>query len=193
MNGSRSRSQKIGARLRIWALLPLMILIPEHRSPVYAQDKCENAIQKANGHIARAYFEDAIELLLHCQPQLKDLDEKLEALRLLGLAYVGQNYLEHAKKTVYKLLDLAPDWEPDPDQNPPQFIKIVNVVKQQKQEAQKVPTTNVPGETDEQKKKGGGKKWLLIAGGGAVAAALTIALISGGGGDNRLPGPPAFP
>jgi len=186
MNSEKPPRCKKMANLKIWAFIFSALLLLTN---VSAQDKCDNALEEASQKIRRGQFDDVIQLLLRCQPELADLNDKLEGLRLLGRAYAGLNYYERAKKTIYQLLELAPDWEPDPLRNPQLFLQIVDRVKQQKlEEEEKTRQEAQKGES-----KGGKKKWFFILGGGAAAAVLTVALVSGGGGEKRLPGPPQFP
>ena len=173
-------------------------------SPAQVREKCDTAIPDAEQKYNTGRFDEAISILENCLPG--DFTEKKrgEAYRVLALAYVGKDYLEQARKAVKKLLELVPDWEPDPIQDPPQFQRMVEEMKQtmetQKQEQPPVEEEQIieiPAEPQQlpTAKKGGSRKFLFIGGGVAVAGALVIALAAGGGGDggNRLPNPPPIP
>jgi len=174
-------------------------------SPAQAQEKCDTAIPDAEKKYNAGRFDEAISILENCLPGDFTEKDRGEAYRVLALAYVGKDYLEQAREAVKKLLELVPDWEPDPIQDPPQFQRMVEEMKQkmktQKQEEPPVEEEQlieIPAEPPQQlpsAKKGQSRKFLFIGGGVAVAGALVIALVAGGGGDggNRLPNPPPIP
>ena len=172
-------------------------------SPAQAQEKCDTAIPDAEKKYNAGRFDEAISILENCLPGGFTEKERGKAYRIIALAYVGKDYLEQARKAVKKLLELVPDWEPDPIQDPPQFQRMVEEMKQkmktQKQEQPPVEEEQIieiPAEPQQllTAKKGGSKKFLFIGGGVAVAGALVVALVAGGGGGgNRLPKPPDLP
>ena len=183
-------------------------------SPAQAQEKCDTAIPDAEKKYNTGRFDEAISILESCLPGDFTEKEKGEAYRIIALAYHAKDYLEQARTAVKKLLELVPDWEPDPIQDPPQFQRMVEEMKQ-KMETQKQPQEQppveeeqlmeIPAEPPQQlptAKKGGSKKFLFIGGGVAIAGALVVVLVAGGGagagdggggGGNRLPFPPPLP
>ncbi|HMB93612.1 MAG TPA: FlgD immunoglobulin-like domain containing protein, partial [Rhodothermales bacterium] len=79
------------------------------------------------------------------------------------------------------LLRVAPDYEPDRDQDPPPFIDLVSEVKREIRQAPR----REPEEPGVAAKEGGGvSKWLLIGGGVVLAGAVAVLLASGGGDDD---------
>lgn len=172
-------------------------------SPAQAQEKCDTAIPDAEKKYNAGRFDEAISILENCLPGGFTEKERGKGYRVLALSYVGKDYLEQARMAVKKLLELVPDWEPDPIQDPPQFQRMVEEMKQkmktQKQEQPPVEEEQIieiPAEPQQlpTAKKGGSKKFLFIGGGVAVAVALIVALVAGGGGGgNRLPKPPDLP
>lgn len=159
-----------------------------------AQEKCEKQLADAEQKYFTGRFDEAVNLAGLCLTDGGPSDvERLRAYRLIGLSYIAKDYLEQAKNAVEKLLKLVPTFEPDPNQDPPEFTRMVIEMKQaisaqQKEEQQAAPVE--PKETVQPVKKSGSKKWLWIGGGvGAVVAAVIIA---GSGGDDKPPVVPAF-
>ena len=120
---------------------------------------------------------------------------------------MSQNLESEAKNAVRKLLELVPDYSPDPSRDKPTFIKLVEEVKQEqlaleaiKEEetprVEPIPRTErepedlseiIPGE-----KEGSAKKWLIIGGVGVVGAVVGFLALSGGGGNGDVV-PPVDP
>jgi len=182
-----SRNRRL-AFLGLAALLVLFAFAPWAR----AQDKCAEQMAQAEKEYTNGNFDTTINLLTACldagqftQP------EKQRAYKLLGLAYIGKDYVDQAKTAVWRLLELVPKYEPDPAQDPPGFTNLV-------QEMKKELATKKEEKKAETGKKGKSKKWLWIGGGVAVGVGAAVAL-GGGGGETTppvsrlLPGPPAIP
>ena len=96
----------------------------------------------------------------------------------MTLSYLAEDFDNEARVAVKKLLDLNPNFEPDPTQNDARFIKQVEEEKEIRAQ-----------------KKSKRKKWFFI-GGGVVLAWVTTAIITAVGGGTpreRLPDPPVFP
>jgi len=179
---------------RLAILGPAALLILLGSAPfAAAQEKCPEQIAKAEQAYINGSFDEAIVLLTTCLEagQLNPA-EKLRVYKLLGLAYIGKDYVEQAQSAIRKLLELVPQYEPDPAQDPPGFANMVQEMKKAiaAQKQQKEPAAV---------KKGGKKKWLWI-GGGVVAAGVTVVALSGGGGEEGpapasrlLPNPPDLP
>jgi hypothetical protein len=183
-------------------VLPLLSLLST--APLRAQSDCAALLKDAEDKYFDGRFDDAVDLATRClsRENLSDT-EKLRGYRIVSLAYIAKGYQEQARDAVRKLLELAPNYEPDPDQELPQFTNLVKMVKQAIQDMQKQqppPETKPPKEKEESGKKGGGTKWLLI-GGGAVAAGVAVLVLGGGGGNGgppivtptTLPTPPPLP
>jgi hypothetical protein len=62
--------------------------------------------------------------------------KKDQAYKIIAQAYLAQDSLDQAKKTIQTLLMIIPDFEPNSIQDPPSFA---NLVKEIKQELQKLP------------------------------------------------------
>jgi len=173
---------------------PLALLVLLASAPLgQAQGKCAEQMAQAEKEYTNGNFDATINLLTACLDagQLTQ-PEKQRAYKLLGLAYIGKDYVDQAKTAVWKLLELVPKYEPDPAQDPPGFTNLV-------QEMKKEIATKKEEKKLEAGKKSKSKKWLWIGGGVAVGVGAAVAL-SGGGGEavtpptsRLLPGPPAIP
>jgi tetratricopeptide (TPR) repeat protein len=178
----------------------LLTPLPGTVSQVFAQGKCSQELNDAEQKYNTGRFDEAIESITKClgKPGITE-DEKMRAYRLLGLAYIAKDYLEDAKTAVKKLLDMVPNYQSDPVQDPPPFTKMVEEVKEQKQTQKEKPAPVVPPVTKPQEEKGGSKKWYYIGGGVLAAGVITGIILSSGGDGNGpeplqpLPGPPSVP
>lgn len=180
--------------------MPVPVLIGSGQAQ--AQSVCEKQLANAEQLYNTGRFDDAIGVITEClgKPGLSE-NEKMKAYRLLGLSYIAKDYLEDARTAVKKLLDMVPNYQSDPVQDPPPFTKLVEEVKEEQQE----PEPEVKKEEDlkkmtqTQEPKKSNKKWYYI-GGGVVAAGVLVAILASGGGNGEetptskaLPGPPTLP
>ncbi len=167
-----------------------------------AQEKCEKQLADAERKYFTGRFDEAINLAGLCLTDGGPSDaERLRAYRLIGLSYIAKDYLEQAKNAVEKLLKLVPTFEPDPNQDPPEFARMVIEMKQaisaQQKTEEQPPAPVEPTEPVQPAKKGGSKKWLWIGGGVGVVVAAVI--FAGSRGDKPpdtpvlLPEPPPLP
>jgi hypothetical protein len=201
INSIKNYSLTATVILVIWGIL--VTPIPNLIKVVSAQTDgvCEQQLTQAEEEYNTGRFDQAIGLITEClgNPGISE-HEKMRAYRLLGLAYIAKDYLEDAKTAVKKLLDMVPNYQSDPVQDPPPFTKLVEEVKEQKQsEEQEIkPTDELSQLTQLEEEKGSKKKWYII-GGGVAAAGIIVAIIAGGGGNGNgetiqpLPGPPNVP
>jgi hypothetical protein len=174
------------------------------------QDKCGDILKQAESKYEEGLLDETIALVNRCLDQKGlSLEESENAYKLLGKAYHAKGLLVQSKENLKKLLELIPNWRPNPDLETPSFVQLAEeVIKEmeaQKPQPQPQPEPTQPPKKEEEKpaapaqprKKGGSTKWFLI-GGGAVAAGVAVALAGGGGGGggaggNRLPDPPPLP
>lgn len=168
----------------------------------HAQADCEALLKEADQKIYTGFFDDALDMVDRClaQPGLPD-STKARAYRLKALAYDGKNYLGQAKDAIRELLRLAPDYMPDPIQDPPSYRGLVDQVREEAKKLQPPPVPRPREEVAPPRKKSN-KKWFII-GGGVVGAAAIAALTLGGRDDDGngtgitppppLPPPPDLP
>jgi tetratricopeptide (TPR) repeat protein len=174
-------------------LLLVALLFSLATVPAAAQNACEEELRQAQEHYEFGRFERAITLLNRCLergdvPQ----DERERAYRLIGLSYLGQDVLEQARENVRQLLRIAPNYQPNPVQDPPPFRELVAQERQRMGLDQAARDDDPPSEPVADDDGGIGiGKWLLIGGGVVVAAAAAVLLLSGGDDDDGddPPGP----
>lgn len=150
------------------------------------QEPCKTTLEEAEDEYDFDRFARAIALLEQCLKEaggFKDEILRLRAYKITALSYIALDDSIHARGTADKILDLRPDYnprlDPDSDQDPPLFARLVNEIKKERREA------------EQRRKKwkrlkrigmiGGGA--LLIGGGTAAYLLLTKK-------DEPLPEPP---
>jgi tetratricopeptide (TPR) repeat protein len=196
-------THKIITRTFALALMGLLFFLSLSAEVAQAQEDCPAKLTQAENAYTNGRFDEAIDLLSECVNKGKlSRAEEQRALKLLGLAFLAKDYVEQAKNTIQKLLELVPGYEPDPDQDPPVFTNMVKQMKEEarRKEQEKKPLEPAPKQP-EVKKKGGGRKLLLIGGAAAVGIGAALALGGGGGGgtmpppstNQTLPTPPPLP
>jgi tetratricopeptide (TPR) repeat protein len=156
-----------------------------------AQENCDSLLREAEKKYNEGYFDVAIELLNRCLDKKNvSRQQKAEAYKLLGKAYISKAVLEEAKNAFLNMLEQNPQATLDPSTETPDVYKVFKEVKDAFEKKQVEPMP--PAEA----KKGSGKKWLWIGGGGAAVALAAILIFSGDGdGDDEgsLPGPEGRP
>jgi len=157
------------------------------------QEKCVALLKEAEEKYTDGQLDETIALVNRCLDQdgLR-LEESEQAYKLLGKTYHAKGLLAQSKENLHKLLELIPNWRPDPNLETPSFLRLVDeVIKEMKSTEE--PKKEEP-KVEPPVKKGGGKKFLFIGGVGAAAAAAVVFLLgSGGGAAQRLPEPPPLP
>jgi len=187
-------------------------VITQRAAVAQATVNCEEELQEADKNWRTGNFDAAISILSNClgKEGLAE-SERLKAYRLLGLVYISQDYLNDAKKAVEKLLDLVPDYEPDPVQDPPMFAKLVAELKEARMKAEEKPVEiQEPEKTEEsaetlqpdedyltelvrEEEKGSSTKWWLLGGGISLVGGVAALVLLGGNGDKPLAAPPGLP
>lgn len=103
----------------------LLVLLASFAVPVAAQN-CDTALEDAGEQYRAGYFDEAIELLTNClERNAFDAGERRRVYRLLGLSYIGKDREQDARAAVRALLEVAPDYQPDPALDPPPFVALV--------------------------------------------------------------------
>lgn len=158
-------------------------------------DDCKTLLNQAEEKYNTGRFDEAIDMITKCLDSADITQEsKMRAYRLLGLTYIAKDYLVEAKKAVDKLLELVPNYQADPIQDPPPYVNLV--------EEQKAVQKTEPAEQPESKKEDeeNNNLWYYIGGGIVAVAVAVVLLVSGGGGDDGgsssqsdLPAPPDLP
>jgi hypothetical protein len=130
------------------------------------------------------------------------LAERERCYLLLGKTHHAQSLLDSARTYLRKLLELIPNWRPDPENDSPSFQTLAEeVIKEHEAAKQAAPQQEVkpavPQKTEPESKalSRGNKKWWWI-GGGALAAGTAAAFLISRGNENApapLPDPPEVP
>lgn len=183
-------------RLLLIVTLALSIEVVLGPQRVFAQIACDDAYLQAEDEYREGAFRNAITLLAPCVDTFESgTDRDREAHRLLALAYLRSDELDEARLVIVEMFARNPRYEADPIADPPAFVSLVNLVREE---------VGVQSRADD--RPGGGSErpvwyrsprtWLYAAGGIVVGTAAIIAIGGGGGGNGNapsLPVPPAFP
>jgi tetratricopeptide (TPR) repeat protein len=167
--------------LRSGLLLLVLVLLPALAPTATAQSVCAEELRQAQEHYEFGRFDRAITLLNRCLER-DDLpqDERERAYRLIGLSYLGKDVLEQARENVRQLLRIAPNYQPNPAQDPPPFRELIAQERQRLGLDRAARDDEPPARPEAEDGGGGITKWLLIGGGVVVAAAAAVLLLSGG-------------
>ena len=114
-------------------LILVIIPIPLKSSQAIAQvdDSCEKMLNEAEVEYNDGLWFEAIKLIEQClnEPNITEV-EKGTAYRLLGLVYIAEELEKEANDAVRNLLILVPNYQIDPDRDPPQLKRIIDDVSQ---------------------------------------------------------------
>lgn len=184
---------KLFVYIVVWSLLVTSVVTPTGFTFAQAQVSGPEKIKEAEELYTIGRFDEAIKILTEVLER-KDIsdDLKLRAYRLLGLSYIAKDFLEDARTAIRKLLDMVPHYMPDPVQDPPPFTRMVEEVKQKRDEEIDDEFISLIPE----KEKSNKTMWMIIGGSAVVAGVLVAVLVSGGGngaGTHPLPEPPDLP
>ena len=168
---------------------------------VYAQNQqeappCDSLVTEAQDRYLNGAYDEAIQQVSLCLDRSDvKADVAVRAYRLMSLAYLRQDELDAAREAIVNLLGVAPEYEPDPVQDPPTYVSMVAIVKQEIQ-PEGAPTEEAEDSPGFFRRT---STWVvlsttLVAGG--VTAFLTLGGSGGGGGGGgtaTLPPPPGTP
>jgi hypothetical protein len=139
-------------------------------------DPCQTEYEKARELYLSAEFEPAIGLLETCldAATLRDTT-KARMYRMLAFSYLGSGDEEKARLAVENLLDNDPGYEPDPTRDRPDFIRLIQNVRAERNQL-----------TATEDNDRGWVRWVVGA-----AAVVTLGVLAavlggrgGGGGDD---------
>ncbi len=173
---------------RFCLILPLLCLVTVSAPTAQAQiqDPCKTTLEEAEDEYDFDRFARVIALLEQCLKLADGFGDevlRLRAYKITALSYIALDDSLHARETVDKILDLRPDYnprlDPDSDQDPSMFARLVNEIKERRRRDE------INREKWRRRKKlmmyGGGA---LLIGGGAAAYFLLAKK------DEPLPEPP---
>lgn len=186
--------QRDGCARRVRRFLTALILLMAAVPYATAQttNSCDEELETAEMSYVEGRFDDAIRLLLTCLERADiETAQAIDGYRLLALALIRKDELPDARAAIVQLLDIYPEYEPDPIADPPAYTALVDIVKQQ--------VTPATAELDEPAAQPSwfrqNLKWIL-PGGAVVVGGFLAAVLSGGGGGGGatpLPPPPGAP
>lgn len=111
----------------LWGVLAVCMLCV---TPVRAQGPGCPELAEAQQRYDNGRFEEAIAIATRClDGEAATEAERQRAYRLVGLSYIGQDLRDNAREAVRQLVMLVPNFEPDPVNDPPQFIQMVEEAK----------------------------------------------------------------
>ena len=178
----------------------VLLLLGVGAAPLQAQqtsEVCDRALAAADDQNRDAAYEEALRLVSACLNQSDRSDEQsIRAYRRLALIHLKRDELDQARAAVVNLLGVDAGYAADPVANPPSYVSLVSVVKENLQQAPPTDTTMVadaPGRKPFFRRT---STWLLfggLVGGGVAAAVLAGGGGSSGGGADPLPVPPTLP
>lgn len=130
---------KIHRGLRRGSLLLLFLVAPVLLDPG-AQARaqaCTRELSSADQAYTFGRFDEAITLLNQCLKKRNLVRiEQQQSRRLLALSYIGKADPGSARVAVRALVTEDPDYQPDPEQDPPPFVQMIEEIQREvKQDA----------------------------------------------------------
>lgn len=111
-----------------------------------SQDKCQTELAEAESKYQLGQLDEAIKLVNRCfEKDELSIKESEKAYKLLGKAYHAKGFLEQAKENLRELLQLLPNWRPNPDLDTPSFQRLAEeVIREMEQEKPTEPAIEEP-------------------------------------------------
>ena len=134
-------------------------------------DPCQTEYEEARELYLSAEFTPAIGLLETCldAATLRDTT-KARMYRMLAFSYLGSGDPERARRAVESLLDNDPDYKPDPVRDRPDFVRLIQNVREERNQ--------LAASEDN------GRGWVKWVVGAATVVTLgVLAAVLGGGGN----------
>jgi hypothetical protein len=184
---------------RAW--IPTALALMLSVSAAMAQSPCEKELAEAEAQYQLGRFEEAIASVNRCLSKGEiGTAGRERCYLLLGKTHHAKSLLDSARTYLRKLLEVIPNWRPDPENDSPSFqqlaAEVIQAFETERRAREQEAKAALLQETKPEPKpsSGGKKKWLWISG-GAIAAGTAAFLISRDN-DNapvRLPDPPTVP
>lgn len=102
--------------------------------PVATRSPCSLAFEAAMASYHAEEYNETVRHLSEClnQETEANTEEAVRVYRLLTLAHLGKGDLGSARATIVRLLTVAPDYAPDPDEDPRSYRALVRIVRSQR-------------------------------------------------------------
>ncbi len=111
--------------------LLLLLLGAALVAPAQAQRLCAAVLPEAEARYTDGRFGEALDAAARCLAEKPLAEaEARRALRLAVLAHLGRRERAEAQLAALRLLDRAPDYEPDPMTDPPDYAALVYDVRE---------------------------------------------------------------
>ena len=194
-------------------LLATVLLVVSPDAFAQPREKCAQERADAENFYLEGQFDEAIRLLQACVVREElFVEEAVQVYRLMGLAYMNKSDMEQAQRAIYDLLQIVPNYEADPIQDPPSYMTLVALVRQEVAaealaEAQQTPSEQPQVSPDQpqprteepavspvvtptqplpqRRSRTSAKTWLLATGGAIVVVTAVALALGGGSGSNR--------
>ena len=122
----------MSVRLSFICLLVVITIVYSPFAAAQGTSDCQAELADARAQYARGQFDSTISLMEQCisKPGLSE-ENRRAAYRLIGLSYIGKGLEVDARASVRRLLSIVPSYQPDPVLDPPDFVNLVNEVKEE--------------------------------------------------------------
>jgi len=129
-------------KLLVIILLPSFLFLTsmETLAVVLVQEQtCEELLAEAENKYFEGLLDQTIELVNVClNQQDSTVEQREKGYKLLGKAYHAKGLLEQAKDNIRKLVELIPNWQPNPNIDTPSFARMAEevIAEMERQEEQ---------------------------------------------------------
>lgn len=146
-------------------------------SPTMSQTQsgCDEKIKQAEQKFYDGLFDEAITLINNCLKESSiTKQERARAHELLAKVYLGKDYQEQAENAIRKLIELVPNYTPNPDKDTPTYVALVEKIK-----SEQPPEKEQPKEQEKQveSKSWYQNTWVIVGAGVAVVGAVVAVLL----------------
>lgn len=186
----------------VWAIA-LSLAVPPS---IFSQQDPQESVRKKIQAAERLLFEEgdfdrSIEIL---EALVKETGagpkERQQAYELLAANYLAKTYVEKAEGALRKLLELVPNYKPDPERYSAAFVAAVEKVRLEIPKLIVTPADQIPiqkpaekpPEIPPEEKAWYEKTWVWIAG-GVVAVVVVVLILTKPPSEQPLPLPPSMP
>ena len=185
-----------------WILLATLLLVVSPDAFAQPRDKCAEERADAKNFYLEGQFDEAIRLLQACLVREElFVDEAVQVYRLMGLAAINKGDLEQAQQAIRDLLQRVPSYEADPIQDPPSYMTLVAVVRQevaaeqtpseqpqvspdQPRTEEVIPVVTPTQPLPQRRSRTSSKIWFLATGGAFVVVTAVVLALGGGSGSS---------
>ena len=184
-----------------WLVLICLAVQPCAWAMQQTPDTVAKRLKEAEKLFDEGNFDESITILEETLKVKTPTEKEKQAIyELLAANYLAKTYKQQADEALRRLLELVPNYKPDPQRYSPAFVSEVERVRQEMQQQQaKAEGEDQAGKLPPKKEAWYEKTWVWIVGGlVVVGGALALVLASGGGEEGTppaatLPEPPPPP